>query len=89
VAAAALAVLPPLALALVVSLKLDRVPPVPFFVGGAVLEVVAMALAVWGIVRASRGGGLLWLAVVSLIVAVPAATFFGLGVAFSFGYTQG
>jgi hypothetical protein len=85
IVAAALVVLPWVALAVVVLLELDAVPALPFFAICAGAEVLAGALAVWGIARASGGSGLLWLAVVSAVLALPGAMFFGLGTAFNVG----
>jgi hypothetical protein len=86
VAAVAVA-LPPLALVLIMLTDLDpSVPAIPFYAGGAAIEVAAAGLAVWGIVRATRGAGLLWLATLSLALAVPGTIFFGLGTAISFGF---
>lgn len=85
--AAVVVALPPLALAAIVSLELDQVPAVPFYAGGVALESVGGLLAIWGIVRAAGGRGLLWLAIAAAILAFPIALFFGLGAAFSFGYS--
>jgi hypothetical protein len=87
VVASILVVLPPLALAAVVLLELDRVPAVPFYAGGAVLEAFGGLFGIWGITRAAGGGRLLWLAIPAAILALPGALFFGLGAAFSIGYS--
>jgi hypothetical protein len=86
IVAAALVVLPWVALASVVLLELDAVPALPFFAICAGAEILAGVFAVWGIARASGSGGrLLWLAVISAVLALPGAMFFGLGAAFNVG----
>jgi hypothetical protein len=87
VVAAILVALPPLALAGVMLLELDQVPAIPFYVGGAVLEAVGGIFGIWAIARAAGGGRLLWLAIPAAILALPGALFFGLGAAFSIGYS--
>jgi hypothetical protein len=88
IAAAVAAVVPPLALLLIMVTNIDpSVPAVPFYAAGTAIEIAAAGLAVWGIVRATRGAGLLWLAILSLILAVPGAAFFGLGTAISYGFS--
>jgi hypothetical protein len=85
VVAAALVLIPWVALAVVVLLELEAVPALLFFAICAGAEVLAGVLAVWGIARASSEGRLLWIAVLSAVLALPGAMFFALGAAFNVG----
>jgi hypothetical protein len=87
IAAAVAAMIPPVALLVIMVTDVHKaVPAVPFYAAGAVVEAGAGALAVWGILRATRGAGLLWLAIVALVLAPLGMIFFGLGTAIAYGF---
>jgi hypothetical protein len=87
IAAAVAVALPPLALLLIMVTELHgSVPAVPFYAAGAAVEAAAGVLAVWGVVRATRGAGLLWLAIPAVVLAPLGMIFFGLGTAIAYGF---
>jgi hypothetical protein len=89
IAAAVATAVPPVALLLIMVTDLHKaVPAVPFYAAGAVIEVGAGILAIWGVVRATRGAGLLWLAVAALVLAPLGVIFFGLGTAIAYGFVR-